>query len=75
MALSKELTATQLLQGLQKKDPRMYDLINIIIQNVEEINPNQPRTLRKSTTGGIPADVDNEDVLWYNAKKLVSIRV
>lgn len=74
MARVRSLAANQLLQGLQKKNPRLYDLFNLIMDDVDELAP-EPRTLRKSTTGGVPADVDIEDVNWYNAKKLSSIRV
>lgn len=74
MARSKSLAANQILQGLQKKDPRLYDLINLIVDDIDDIAP-KPRTLSKSTTGGIPADVDAETIAWYRIKKFSSIRV
>ena len=79
MALSQELTMEQLLQGLQKKDPRLYDLMRNVVDNLQnlaiETGVDVPRTLRKSTTGGTPADVTPEDEAWYNIKKMVSIRL
>jgi len=76
MALSKELVATQLLQGLQKSDPRLYDLLNIVVENIKDVQVAvQPlRTLAKSTTGGVIPGVDLEiDV--YEIMKRVSLRI
>lgn len=77
MALKQELTATQLLQGLQKKDPRLYDLVNIIIKNVKEVqNTIDPvRTLAKSTTGGKQANTKSPNASVYEVEKRVSLRI
>ena len=78
MALKKELSATQLLQGLQKRDPRMYDLFNIIIGNLRD-NTNAvqgaPRTLAKSTTGGAGADFPDPTASLYQVMKRISLRI
>ena len=75
MALKQELIATQLLQGLQKKDPRLYDLVTIIIDNVKDIhNIVEPvRTLSKSTIGRTRV-LDSDD-LFYEIEKRVSLRI
>jgi hypothetical protein len=78
MALEQELTAEQLLQGLQKKDPRLYDLQKILIQNLKILGiatgTDSPRTLRKSTTGGTPA-VSVQPADLYDVEKRVSLRI
>jgi hypothetical protein len=76
MALSKELTATQLLQGLQKTEPRLYDLLNIVVENIKEVQVMvQPvRTLSKSTTGNVRPEADIfADI--YEVTKRISLRV
>jgi pimeloyl-CoA synthetase len=76
MALSKELTATQLLQGLQKTEPRLYDLLNIVVENIKEVQTTvQPlRVLSKSTTGGTRPEADVfADI--YEVTKRISLRV
>jgi len=76
MALSKELTATQLLQGLQKTEPRLYDLLNIVVDNIRDVQiAVEPlRVLSKSTTGGIIPGID-DDIDIYEIMKRVSLRI
>jgi len=82
MALDEELTATQLLQGYQKKDPRTYDLFNIIIKNLKNINTlnpaTAPRTIRLATTSGGTSTVTINTIITtsiYQAQKRVSVRI
>lgn len=80
MALLDELMANQLLQGMQKKDPRAYDLLNIMIKNIKNIavetGVDSPRTLARSTTIGRSTTViDASAVNIYQIQKRVSIRL
>lgn len=79
MALLQELTMEQLLQGLQRKEPRLYDLMSNVIDNLKNIavetGIDVPRTLRLQTTGGRPANVSEDDEEFYNIIKAVSLRI
>ena len=77
MALNQELEANQLLQGLQHKDPRLYDLVNILVKNITAVDRqlNPVRTLSKNTTGGGAGVILNADDLFYQIQKRVSVRV
>jgi len=78
VALKQELTIGQLLQGLQKKDPRLYDLMNNVIINLKDISietgVDVPRTLRLQTTGGAPS-VPTLPADLYDVEKRVSLRI
>jgi len=77
MALSKELIATGLLQGLQKTEPRLYDLLNIVVENIKEVQTTiQPlRTLSRSTTGGAIPGAGDDEIDIYEIMKRVSLRI
>ncbi len=75
MALKEELTAAQLLQGLQKQSPRLFDLFNIVIRNLREVDErtgDKPRTLRKQTV--VSRGISLSSTLYQTVKR-VSLRL
>lgn len=76
MALKEELTATQLLQGLQKESPRLFDLFNIVIRNLKDVDVrtgDAPRELRKQTVT-TARGVSLSSTLYQTVKR-VSLRL
>lgn len=77
MALKNALLIRQLLNDRQKSDPRLYDLINQMLDNIEGLDSTTETIIRTSgssgsgSTPGTPTTVPD----WYMTLKLVSLRL